>query len=247
MEHFTADDPNEVINRLRTKLMVLDIGKQKLRSFKGLPVMTHAFFPGGNGLYKGVHATRFPIGGTLILGSNFGCLRGFIDAQGQLLITDERKNATWTPLLYALQAAEIKADECFFTNAWPFLHEGESNLGPIGDWLQDQILMAACVGFFEYTFKIMQPRLIIGLGIGPAALLSRVWPKDLVSWRRYALDGLDDLPMATVHLEGQRAVCVAITHPSMPNAWRRRPPYQNRTGEVQLLTEARLKSESISR
>ena len=247
MEHVTAGDPNEVINRLRAKLVVLDIGNRKLRSFEGLPVMTHAFFPGGNGLYKGFEATRFPIGGTLILGSNFGCLSGFIDAQGRLLVADERGNATWKPLLFSLHAAGIKADECFFTNAWPFLHEGESNLGPIGDWLEDEELMTACVGFFEYTFKIMRPRLIIGLGIGPAALLSRVWPKGLVSWSKYALQGMDDLPMATVHLLGQTAVCVAITHPSMPNAWRRRPPYQHRTGEVQLLTEARLKSESISK
>ena len=104
---------------------------------------------------------------------NFGCLSGFIDAQGRLLVADERGNATWKPLLFSLHAAGIKADECFFTNAWPFLHEGESNLGPIGDWLEDEELMTACVGFFEYTFKIMRPRLIIGLGIGPAALLSR--------------------------------------------------------------------------
>ena len=247
MEHVTAGDPNEVINRLRAKLILLDIGNQKLRSFAGLPLMTHAFFPGGNGLYKGVQATRFPIGGTLILGSNFGCLSGFIDAQGRLLVADEQGNATWKPLLHSLRSAGIRAGECFFTNAWPFLHEGESNLGPIGDWVQDQALMTECVGFFEYTFKIMRPRLIIGLGIGPAAFLSRVWPKDLVSWRKYTLQGMDDLPMATVHLQGQTAVCVAITHPSMPNAWRRRPPCQHRTGEVRLLAEARLKSEDISK
>lgn len=227
--------------------MVLDIGNRKLRSFTGLPVMTHAFFPGGNGLYKGIHATRFPIGGTLVLGSNFGCVSRFIDLQGRLLVTDERGNATWKPLLHSLHTAGIEADKCFFTNAWPFLHESESNLGPISDWLQDQTLMTACVSFFEYTLKIMQPHLIVGLGIGPAAFLSYVWPKDLVSWRKYTLQGIDDLPMATVHIQGQTAVCVAITHPSMPNAWRRRLPYQHRAGEVQLLTEGRLKSESISK
>jgi len=79
--------------------------------------MTHAFFPGGNGLYEGVHTTRFPIGGTLILGSNFGCLNKFIDAQGRLLVLDERGNPTSTQLLQILRASEIKADECFFTKA----------------------------------------------------------------------------------------------------------------------------------
>jgi hypothetical protein len=95
---------------LRAKLKVLDIGNRKLQSFEGLPVMTHAFFPGGNGLYKGVQATRFPIGETLILGSNFGCLSGFIDAQGRLLVADERGNATWKSLLHSLHTAGIKAE-----------------------------------------------------------------------------------------------------------------------------------------
>jgi hypothetical protein len=208
--------------------------------------MPHAFFPGGNGLYEGVHATRFPIGGTLILGSNFGCFDGFIDAQGRLLVQDERHNPTWKPLLRSLHDSGIKADECFFTNAWPFLHDGEGNLGPVGDWLQNRALMASCVRFFEYTFTTMQPRLIVGLGTGPAAFLSHVWPKDLSSWRGYTLQDLDDLPMATARFQEQTVVCVAITHPSMPNAWRRRPPYQHRIGEVRLLTEARLKSEGIS-
>jgi hypothetical protein len=205
--------------------------------------MTHAFFPGGNGLYEGIQATRFPIGGTLILGSNFGCFSKFVDPQGQLVYLDERRNATWRPLLHRLQASGIKADECFFTNAWPFLHEGEGNLGPVGDWLRSQALMTSCVGFFEYTYIMMRPRLIMALGKGPAAFLSYVWPKELSPWRGYTLQKLDELPMASVCFQSQVAICTVITHPSMPNAWRRQPPYRYSTGEIQLLTEARLESE----
>jgi hypothetical protein len=93
----------------------------------------------------------------------------------------------------------------------------------------------------------MQPRLIVGLGTGPAAFLSHVWPEDISSWRGCTLQDLDDLPMATVRFQMHTVVCVAITHPSMPNAWRRRPPYRHRIGEVQLLTEARLKSDGIGK
>ena len=247
LDILTVFEPNEVINCLRANLISLDIADRKLRSFTGLPVSTHSFFPGGNGLYQGVHATRFPFGGTLILGSNFGCVNDFIDARGEVLVQDDRSNSTWKPLLRNLHDSGIKADECFFTNAWPLLHDGESNLGPVGDWLQNPVLMDSCVRFFKYTFTTMQPRLIVGLGTGPAAFLSYVWQKDLSTWRGYSLKALDDLPMATVRFQEQTAVCVAITHPSMPmNARLRRPTYQHRIGEVRLLTEARLKSEGIS-
>jgi hypothetical protein len=209
--------------------------------------MTHAFFPGGNGLYDGVDAARMPFGGTLVLGSNFGCYNGFIDNEGQLLILDERRNRTWTPLLANLRASGIQPEECFFTNAWPFLHHGDSNLGRmIGEWLRDPSLMRACIQFFEYTLATLHPKLIVALGAGPAAFLSHVWPERLGLWRGCAIPCLDDLPMATVRYQNRPVVCVATIHPSMANSnsRHRRPPYQHRAGEVQLLTEARLKSET---
>lgn len=210
--------------------------------------MTHAFFPGGNGLYEGINATQFPVGGTMILGSNFGCLNKFVDQQGELQRPDERRNSTWRALLKYLHGAGIKANECFFTNAWPFLHAGKSNLGPpIDNWLRNHALMASCVEFFGYTYTTMHPRLVIALGKGPAAFLSHVWPKELIQWRENTFRKLDDLPMATVYFQGQSAVCVAITHPSMHNAKHRRPPYQYDAGEIRLLIEARLESKRISK
>src|SRR5947209_1826807 len=171
-----------LINDLRANLAGLTIENRKLLSFAGLPVMTHAFFPGGNGLYDGIHAAPIPIGGTLILGSNFGCVGRFINSQGKLLIQDERDNRTWTPLLAILNQSGIRPEECFFTNAWPFLHLGKRNLGPIDKWLKDSELMASCVRFFQCTLAMMQPSLIVALGTGPGAFLSHVWPKELIPW-----------------------------------------------------------------
>jgi hypothetical protein len=128
LEKVRGCEPNGVISHLRNILAKLDIPDGDLRSFTGLPVMTHAFFPGGNGLYEGIQASSFPIRGILVLGSNFGCFNKFVDPQGQLVIRDERGNSTWRPLLKRLYGAGVKADECFFTNAWPFLHAGNSNL-----------------------------------------------------------------------------------------------------------------------
>jgi len=44
--------------------------------------MAYGFFPGGNGLYNGVHSESRVGSGTLILGSTFGCKREFVDEQG---------------------------------------------------------------------------------------------------------------------------------------------------------------------
>ncbi|HEY6252366.1 MAG TPA: uracil-DNA glycosylase family protein [Candidatus Angelobacter sp.] len=231
--------PNDVIDRLRAELAALTIANPKLKPFTGLPVMTHAFFPGGNGLYDGIHATRMPIGGTVILGSNFGCVSKFINAQGKLLIEDERSNPAWKPLLENLTLAAIDVRECFFTNAWPLLHLGESNRGPVRQWLNDPALMASCVPFFHYTLAILKPSFIVALGTGPGAFLSHTWPNDLSPWRTYSLKGLDHLPWARVRFKEQTIVCVVVTHPSMHNARRRKPPYQHRAGEIRLLTEAR--------
>ena len=232
-------DVAEVIDRLRGALSQLELSDRRRASFTGLPVMTHGFFPGGNGLWQGVHAIQLPVRGVLVLGSNFGSLGNFVNETGELVVLDERENTTWRPLRKILEDSGIDVEECFFTNAWPFLHHGDSNLArDIANWLGDPGLMDSCVSFFKVTLAKIMPRMIIALGKGPAAFLGSIWPEQIGQWQGYKISALDDLPMAAVRVGDKDAICVAITHPSMRNAWRRRPPYQGRIGEVQLLIEA---------
>jgi hypothetical protein len=103
----------DVISQLREKRAEIDVADPRLVSLKGLPVMTHAFFPGGNGFYEGIDAVR-------------------------------------APLPEDLRVSGIQPEKCFFTNAWPFLHDGGSNLsGMIGDWLRNPLLMKALRWFFR--------------------------------------------------------------------------------------------------
>jgi hypothetical protein len=235
-----------VIKQLRNKLTGLAAPGGNLRAFSGFPVMKHGFFPGGNGLYEGNEANHFPTKGTLILGSNFGCLEKFVNPEGGLAKDDERTNPTWRSLLRSLKSANIEWNECFFTNSWPFLHVGGGNTGTkVEAWLRSEDLMASCTQFFQYTCAVMQPKLIVTLGRGPAAFLSHIWPKELAPWRKCKLKSLDDLPKARVVFGEQPIVCVGITHPCISNAWRRKMPYQYSAGEIQLLTEAREESERL--
>jgi hypothetical protein len=237
----------DVIPELRRELSSLRTGTSNLCSFSGLPEMSFGFFPGGNGLFDGSKSqTKIPVK-VMVLGSNFGCRAGFVNSGGHLLVDDERNSPTWRPLLKTLLSADVDVNECFFTNAWPFLHHGEGNLPRqlIQAWLSDPILMSSCIDFFGLTFQKILPSLVVALGIGPAAFLGHVWADSLHRWRGCSISSIDALPSAAVEVKGHLAECVAITHPSMPNSWRRRAPYQNRTGEARLLREALMKAIEI--
>lgn len=238
----------EVSDELRQVLSSISVSNESLSSFSGLPVMRYGFFPGGNGLFEGRQSLFRGRGGTLVLGSNFGCKHEFIDDKGVLVFDDERGNRTWAPLLQRLNAAGFALDECFFTNAWPFLHLGTGNLpkGLTKSWLRNHKLMTLCLQFFRVTLERIKPKCIIALGTGPAAFLSRVWPQELLRWSKYSMAGLDDLPRAFVRLRDASALCVAIAHPSMPNSYQRRPPYRGIEGEILLLKEAKLQMENVS-
>jgi hypothetical protein len=237
----------DVSIELREELSSLRTDRPELVSFSGLPVMDYGFFPGGNGLYNGSSSSSRSPGGTLLLGSNFGCKSEFVDNARNLITQDERSNKTWDPLLKRLRRAGIDSNECFFANAWPFLHLGEGNLPRelTKSWLKDQVLMTSCLQFFRLTLEKIRPRLIIALGTGPAAFLSHIWPSALQQWGERSLGCLDDLPKARVSYEDYSAICVAIAHPSMPNAFQRRPPYQGIEGEILLLNEGRREAEKI--
>lgn len=237
----------DVSRELRAMLPSVRTGNSKLHSFSNLPIMKHGFFPGGNGLYEGNDSRLLTPARTLVLGSNFGCVGEFISSEGRLSVQDERGNQTWRPLLKLLRDSDIVISECFFTNAWPFLHDGEGNLPKAlsKNWLTDRDLMISCLEFFCLTLTRVNPNLIIALGAAPAAFLSHRWPDYLGLWRGCSLSCLDDLPMGEISFANVRAVCVAVCHPSMPNSWRRRPPYQGREGEILLLREARVRAEAL--
>jgi hypothetical protein len=212
--------------------------------------MEKAFFPGGNGLFLGAEAVLLT-GGTLILGSNFGCVADYLCEDGSLMRKDEtRSSATWKGLYRMLPPETgIRLESCFFTNAWPFLHQGTTNetKGLIPIWLSDTSLMAKCLRFFQETLKIVRPRLVVGLGTGASAFLSCLWPDELREWRGNSVISLDKKPIGEVEALGYRLVCTAITHPSHTNSWRRTAPFQGTRGEIALLTSAALRFRSATR
>jgi hypothetical protein len=240
--------PPKEIDELREVLDNLNFAREGIVPFKGLPVMERAFFPGGNGLFKG-NSGRVTTRGVLIIGSNFGCNSDFLRENGTLMRLDEtRTSNTWKGLYRILTLkTSIDLDECFFTNSWPFLHKGKSNetKGLTKDWPADHDLMMNCMQLFEATLNLIKPRLIVALGPPASAFLGCFWPLELAIWRDNSISAMDSRPIHMVNFNGTRIICTAVTHPSHSNSWRRRPPYGGTEGEISLLSEAAFKATQI--
>jgi hypothetical protein len=251
--------PPREIDVLRKKLEEIDFDNASIRSFKGLPTMDYGFFPGGNGLFDGIGGDISRIS-TLVLGSNFGCDNSFVDQDGQLRTRDERTSSpTWSSkgglkntfrgvaMITRARTAIIDLRECFYTNAWPFLHKGGSNDDPpIEGWLQDDGLMSKCLSFFvNETLPVIKPKVIVALGKGPAVFLSRIWPEKLkqwslnekTKWKDLTFAKLDRLFFEQVKYAEMNPYCVVLTHRSRAhiNARFRKQPYSDLDGEKRLL------------
>jgi uracil-DNA glycosylase len=196
-----------------------------------------AFFPGGDGLWKPLPGDdlAFPIGGALILGSDFGDVVWY-DTQFEhdVAYRQEIGGATWRGLLKLVDLAGILRTELFCTNGWPCLREGNDSVKGGIPGARDRDFTARCVDFFRFTLKQMRPAIIVPLGLAPTAFVAMLEPSALAywfgarSWRE-----VDRMPIG--HL-GEISV-VPVVHPSMPNR-RHRAVAKTIEQEAELLRDA---------
>lgn len=210
-----------------------------------------AFFPGGAGIYlerRDRSTVEFPFGGVMILGHNFDSEEGFKKSlqRGREVVT----RGTWGQLLKLLKDAGIPFDQCFFTNAFMGLCEGDDNKQYRGR--DDPEFRAACLRFLKAQIEIQRPRFILTLGLHVPPLLACASP-DLTAWKgkckRHGcdpkiylrdLDAAPFFPCARFELgDGsiQTAVVTGIAHPSDGRNCEKRTPNgfsAGRAGEVEM-------------
>jgi hypothetical protein len=188
-----------------------------------------AFFPGGSGLYLEGHSrgeVELPVGGVMVLGHNFDSEAGFSASvtRGKEKLT----TGTWGRLLKLLGGAEVPVAQCFFTNAFMGLCEGDDSFDYRGR--AHGAFRMACSAFLRAQIEFQRPRLILTLGRHVPPILAELSP-ELSVWLRpdLRLDDFDATPLipnAGFHLSTgwtHRAVVVPLAHPSMPNGSRRKP------------------------
>lgn len=204
-----------------------------------------AFFPGGRGLWMPdpmLSPPEMPIGKVMIVGQDFHSVRNYKES---LALGCSTRTATWRNLLLLLKAAEIRPNDCFFTNAYMGLRSDDRSTGRFPG-SKDAAFTERCCRFFLLQLKVVQPRLIIALGKRvPQFLLSVT--RDLAPWRNCKtmtqIDAVGALQRNIMFLsvDGVVATVAVVTHPSILGVNLKRRRYKGLVGrraEVALLSDA---------
>ena len=139
-----------------------------------------AFFAASAGLYRraGSHLLPpFPFGGWMFVGHN-------LDAEGPFRRRLEsghshgdpaRPMRTWQNLYKLLAKAGVDPRECFFTNAYVGLKEGDDPTGRFPG-SGDAAFRQWCAEFLMDQLAVMRPRVVATLGVDAARFLASVIP-----------------------------------------------------------------------
>ncbi len=194
-----------------------------------------AFFPGGYGLWNtqpNELLPPMPVGGVKVVGHNFDSETGFhrsFHHAGENL-----KSATWRNLLTFLKQVGIPPERCFFTNAYVGLRAGDRAMGAFPG-ARDPDFVCWCRNFLLEQLRLIQPRLILTLGVHVPGFLASLSPELKSAWSGVTrLRVLDERGVALVYpstFSGvlRPAAVVALTHP----AYRRLNVKSRRYGNLQ--------------
>ncbi len=212
-----------------------------------------AFFPGGSGLYLeslDPSEVESPVGGVMILGHNFDSESGFrasLQRKKEIL-----SRGAWAGTLMRLNDVRIPLNQCFFTNAFMGLCEGNDNKKYLGR--ECGRFREACASFLKAQIELQKPRLIVTLGLKVPPLLATI-ASGLEPWegkcKRHGCDpelkttSINHHPKLNARFEfgtGQehRAVIVPITHPGEGRNLKHRHPLgysPGLGGEIELMRE----------
>src|SRR5262245_19007114 len=129
------------------------------------PIPGVAFFPGGFGLYRtdiSEPLPTFPVGKVMVLGHDFQSEAGY---RASLERTREAATQpTWRNLLPLLDEVDIAPTDCFFTNVYMGLREGDVTAGTLPG-ASDERFDLHCREFLLEQLTAQRPSLILTLGI----------------------------------------------------------------------------------
>ena len=131
-----------------------------------------AVFPGGAGLWRGRNnggslPGYFPMRPVMLVGHNFDSERGYAES---LKRGGEGNGKFWTSLLEMLEAADLRPEACFFTNALRGLKPGKAE----GQMPSTPGYKNECQRFLQRQVEIVQPCAVVALGANAVPSVRRL-------------------------------------------------------------------------
>ena len=153
------------------------------------PVDGTAFFAAGPGLYCDQPPSiagfpPFPVGKTVFVGNNLDADGPYRERLASGVAHGDRCHPmrTWRGLYQLLDAAELDPHDCFFTNAYVGLVEGDKPTGRFPG-ASDPGFSAWCEDFLRLQIVTMKPAVLATIGADAATFrLARLTP-DLAEWK----------------------------------------------------------------
>lgn len=177
-----------------------------------------AFFSASDGLWHNPDEQAvFPYGGVMVVGHNLDSEESYRArlASGESHGGEANRMPTWRNLLRSLESADIHPAECFFTNAYVGLREGQSPSGSFAGE-KDPIFRAWCEQFLTEQIRVMKPRALVALGTPSRRFLAGLSP-GMRSWRARKLEDVDAAGAAVLRgitIGGVSLNTAALVHPS---------------------------------
>jgi hypothetical protein len=189
-----------------------------------------AFFPGGKGtIDKSDSISGKPF---MFVGQDFDCDQGFADTKN-IKEVDIDKIPTWRNLKDVLKDANIKPQDCFFTNAIMGLRVSHTASGK-SPTFKAPTFIKENQDFFLKQIQVQKPKVVFALGIQVVKFLSGT-SKSLEGLSTIkSFPDLDQKEMAVVSdvdFDGHICVLAILLHPSFRGPNLRHRSYKGLQGD----------------
>ena len=155
----------------------------------------------------------------MVVGHNFDSEAGF--ERSSIRSGENMKGPTWRNLLTFLQSVDIAPERCFFTNVYRRAGTPETARWAHFLALVTDDFVQWCQRFLLLQFQLMQPRLVLSLGVYAPRFLARLSPELNRSWSRMRqFKTADEQGCGLVYpvtIEGVKepVAAAALIHPSL--------------------------------
>lgn len=184
------------------------------------------FFPGGTGLTDAAvegPLPPWPLSGVMIVAHNFDCEAGYARALNMPPLAHARDiSVTRRTLDRLLTEAGIPLEQCFYTNAYVGLKEGDNSVG-VFPGSHNEDFVRRCQDFLLAQVQLQQPQLMLSLGGDVLRFLAR-WESVHGLYRAWAgarttrnLDVRGTALVPDIHFPHvpHPTTVVALTHPAI--------------------------------